>query len=188
MANTAANVRVGSPEITAEGYIRTGPIGTKTPTTLAEPLEAALKGIGYVSEEGVNRNLSTETENIKDWNLDTVKVVVTDSTATYTFTMIQDDIESARLLFGAANVVEGTDGEYTILHKGDPLEHRAWVVLMKDGENGSRHVIDDGQITSIGEQSYVKNGVVSYEVTLTCFRVNGAFVREIKKDAVRVVA
>ena len=159
MANLAGNVRVGSPDMSlagTKGYALFAPIGTKLPTTLAEAFEDGWQGVGLISEDGVTRDAETTKEEVRDWNKDVVRELVTEVNASYSFRLIQDDITTARLLFGAENVVEGTDGEYTINYTGDPLPHMSFAFLMKDGTGMARHIIGDGQLSVDGSAEFSK--------------------------------
>ena len=62
MSDTA-NVSVGKPKI--EGAVYRAPIGSTLPTDAKAALDAAFKGLGYISDAGMVNSNSPTTENVK---------------------------------------------------------------------------------------------------------------------------
>ena len=75
--------------------------------------------------------------------------------------------ETLRTVFGDDNVVVA-GGVITVKRNEKVLPHRQWVIDMKDGENARRLDIGYGQITEVGDVSYVDGEAISYEVTISC--------------------
>ena len=73
MALVADNVRVA-----VTGGVYVGAIGTATPANATAPVDAKLKDLGYISEDGVTQSIDSDTSEIKAWqNGDVVRVIQT---------------------------------------------------------------------------------------------------------------
>ena len=99
---------------------------------------------------------------------DTVRVVQTDHTVTYSLTFLESSPVILKAVYGEDNVVE-TDGLVTVKVNSDTLEHRSWAFEMKDGDKRIRIFVPDGQIISRGEITYTHSGAIQYEVTIEAF-------------------
>src|SRR5690349_13591382 len=85
MTLTTSQVRVA---ITGELYV--APTGTTLPSDTTTALNAAFKGLGYFSEDGVTENFERDTNDITAWQSATaVRTVVNSAKAVYEGTLIQ---------------------------------------------------------------------------------------------------
>lgn len=158
MTQSAGNVMVAG-----SGAIFHAPTGTTLPTSATTALNAALKEVGYVGDEGVIEAQGTETAKIKAWqNGDTVRTKQTGHDLTYKFTMIETNDETVGLFYG-----NGTRVSHAV--KGTELPHEAYVVDVLDGDDTVRIVIPDGQVTERGEVVYKSDSAIAYPVTITCY-------------------
>lgn len=174
MANPAvANALQGKPLVT--GGILRGTTGATLPTDAASTL-TGFNGLGYVSEDGLTETTDRTTDKIKAWGGDVVKVVQSEFSVTYAFTLyetLNDDV--LKSVYGDANVTTtpptaSTGTLRTIKVNGDTLEHAPWVFDMKDGTAKIRVVVPDGQITTVGDITYNDGGIIGYAVTLEAFK------------------
>ena len=174
MTNTSANVLAGVP--LATGGVSMAALGTVLPTNAKSPLGVAFTSAGYVGEDGLTESADRSTEKIKAWGGDTVKVVQTDFSTTYTFTFLETlNTEVLKAVYGDQNVTvtaaTATDGTLrTVKVNGDILPHKVFVFDMKDGDARIRIVVPDGQVTEVGEITYNDGSVIGYEVTVEAFR------------------
>jgi hypothetical protein len=189
MANTAANVLSGKP--LATGGILRAPLGSTLPNDAKAAPDAAFKGLGYVSEDGVTETQDRSTDKIKAWGGDTVKVVQTEHSLSYKFTLIETlNADVLKAVHGDANVATtaatSTTGTLqTVQVTGDELGHAAYVIEVKDGNARVRIVISDGQITEVGDVTYSDGDVIGYEVTVECFPdANGVKAKKYIDDGV----
>lgn len=173
MANAVANVVAGRPK--TSGGIYSAAIGTALPTDAVVALNASFKSFGYVSDDGVTENTERESNTIKAWGGDTVKVVQSSYEVTYEFTLIETLNEDvAKGVYGDGNVTvtaatAGHGKQLAIQLKSEPLPHKEYTIEVQDGDAVVRIVIPDGQITAVGEITYSDESVIGYPVTVTAF-------------------
>jgi hypothetical protein len=165
-APTAANVLVGSPNVT--GGVCVGPPGTALPTDPTTDLNSALVATGYISEDGVTQAIETDTEDIVAWGGDTVRVIQTTHTLTYQFQFLETNDTALKVVYGDENVATSETGLAALINS-KPLPHKVYVLEIKDGDRPVRVVIPDGQVTERGELVYVHTDAVKYDVTITAY-------------------
>lgn len=164
------NVSVGKPNLKVSGGILRAPLGTERPMDPDSPLESDYNSAGYIGEDGVSESSERSTEDIRAWGGIKVRTVQTEYGTTLSFTFI----ESRRALvlksvFGEENVSVDPKGFIKIRRNEAALESAQWVVDMKDGDRGARRLdIGNGQITEVGDITYVDGEAISYEVTMSC--------------------
>lgn len=167
MANDATKIVVGSPKV--GGYAFSLDVGSTLPDDATTALAVGARNLGYVSEDGVGRSTEVSTEDVLDWNRDVVRVVQTDSSAEFTLTLLELNENSLKEVYGEDNVVAtATSLDYS--YDGQLLPHRSYIFELKDGDRTGRIVIEDGQITNVGDVSYTKSAAIGHEVTIKCFR------------------
>jgi len=170
MAGTSSkNVAVGKPNLAVSGGLLVAPTGTERPTTYAGPYDAAYVSVGYVSTDGVVETSERSTEEIRAWGGQKVRTVQTEFGTTLALTLIESrNAEALKLVFGDDNVDTSTAGEIVIKRNEKVLPHRQFIIDMLDGEN-SRHLdVGYGQVTEVGDISYVDGEAISYELTISC--------------------
>lgn len=167
-AVSSKNVAVGKPDIAVSGGVLVAPSGTERPSTHAGPYDAAYTSVGYVSDEGVTETSERSNEDIRAWGGQKIRSVQTEFGTTVSFTLIESrNAEALKLVFGDDNV-SVANGEIVVKRNEKVLPHRQFIIDMLDGEN-SRHLdIGNGQVTEVGDISYVDGEAISYEVTVSC--------------------
>lgn len=176
MPNTAANVVAGTP--LAAGGVYIAPLGTALPTDPTTALNAAFKSAGYIGEDGLTESADRSTDKIKAWGGDTVKVVQTDFSLTYSFTFLESlNSDVLKAVYGSGTGVVTTTAAtasagtiYAVKVNGDVLPHNAFVFEIKDGYSRIRICVPDGQVTSVGEITYNNSDVVGYSVTIEAYK------------------
>lgn len=168
---TSSNVLVGVPDKVSGGVYMSDTVidsGTYPVDDLTTPPADMVAG-GFISEDGVTESNESDTERIRAWGGDTVRVVQTDHTVTYSFTFLESkNAEVLKAVYGDDNV-DTTGGVVKVLVNSDVLPHRSWAFEMKDGDSRIRVFVPDGQITTRGEITYTHTGAIQYEVTVEAF-------------------
>lgn len=170
--SNVANVLAGKP--LATGGVLVAPLGTGLPEDATESLDVAFKALGYVSEEGLTETTERATEKIKAWGGDTVKIVQTDFSVTYSFTLYESlNSDVLKTIYGDDNVTTTNPGGST-LHEvkihGEPLPAKAFVFEVKDGDARIRIAVPNAQVTELGEITYSDESVVGYPITIEALR------------------
>ena len=166
--NDSSKVSFGKPKAT--GALFVAPKGTALPTNASASLDAAFKGLGYISEEGLVNNTETDVEDTFAWGGDKVLSGQTTYAEMFTFNLIETNIEVAKLYYGEDAVT--VDGEnITIKANGKPLPEIVFVAeLVMTGGRVKRIVVERGQIVDrSGEITYVDGEPIAYPITLTAF-------------------
>lgn len=168
MANGTSAVLVGAP-VSATGGLLFGALDVALPTDATSGLDPALIKGGYIGDEGVTRTTDASDDKVKAWGGDTVKIVRTEHSITYTFTFLESaNAEVLKLIHGAENVtISGS--KISVKHTSQMPPRKAYVLDMKDSDASLREVITDGQITTSGDVTFVHSDVIRYEVTIECF-------------------
>lgn len=168
MADGTAAVLSGAP-ITATGGVLFGETTVALPTDATTVLDPAwIKG-GYIGEDGATRTTDASDDKIKAWGGDTVKIVRTEHSITYTFSFLEAaNAAVLKLIHGEENVIV-VGGKVTVKHTSRMPVRKAFVLDMKDAPASLREVIPDGQITTSGDVVFVHSDVIRYEVSIECF-------------------
>lgn len=173
MAQTVANVLAGKPLTT--GGVLTGALGSTLPTDASTAVDAAFKAVGYISEDGLTQTTDRSTDKIRAWGGDIVKVVQSEFSTTYSFTMIEAlNADAQKVAFGDTNVTTTaatttTGTQNSVAVNGDTLPHQCFVFEVKDGDARIRIVVPNGQVTTLGEMTFTDSGVAGYSVTVEAF-------------------
>ena len=165
----AANVLNGKPKVT--GGVRYGRDITPAtlPTDATTALPAALRDAGYVSEDGLVETIDASDDKIKAWGGDIVKIVRTEHSVSYTFTLIETaNADALKLMFGEINV-EVTGGAIRVKKTATMVPRATFVFDMMDGDRAIRILVKDGQPSISGDVNFTDGDVIGYEVTVEAF-------------------
>lgn len=174
MVNLVKNVVAGKPAAT--GGVLSGPLGTDPrPTGATAALPAAMVAVGYISDDGLSETNGRDVERIKAWGGDTVKVLQTEHSVTYEYTMIEALSAAVnREVYGEPNVTEtpatvSSGTQIVVEVKSDTLPHRTRAFEIRDGDAKVRIWLPDSQIVETGDVSYADGSVIAYPVTVEAF-------------------
>ena len=168
MVTSSRNVAVGKPDLAVSGGLLVAPLGTPRPTSHVDPFDAAYVSAGYLSTDGVTESSERSTEVIRAWGGDKVRTVQTEYGTTLSLTLIESRrAEALQLVFGDDNVVV-ENGTVTVKRNSKVLPHRQFIIAMLDGENSSHLDVGYGQVTEVGDITYVDGEAISYELTISC--------------------
>ena len=152
------------------GGVFRAPLETTLPEDATTALDAAFKDQGYISEDGITKSRSFETQDIKEWGGVTVQTVQTSKDVTLAFKEIETlNLDAIKAVYGEDNVSGTIDTGLTVIENDAEPEEASWVIDMitLDGTN-ERMVIPRGKITELGDEVYKRDEAVGYDITLTC--------------------
>lgn len=173
MVNMVKNVVTGKP--LATGGILSGVLGATLPTDSTTALDPSLSAIGYVSEEGLQETTNRDTERVKAWGGDVVKVLQTEHSVQWSYSMIEAlRAQVNEEVYGEANVTTtaataSTGTLLVVAVNSEQLPHKARVFEIRDGDAKIRVVGPDTQIVSVGDITYADNDIVMYQVEVEAF-------------------
>lgn len=161
-----ANVSTGKPKVA--GAIFRAPLGTTLPTDASTALAAAFLDLGYVSEDGVTNNNTSDTDTINAWGGQEVLVIQNEKTDEWTFTLIESmSANVLKTIYGDANVTVGSGGLITVNATASQLPDQIYVIDMQlKGGALKRVVIPNGSIGEMGEITYKDDEAIGYELTI----------------------
>lgn len=170
MANNDSSLATVAKPVAA-GAISSGTTKTTLPTDATTNLPTGFVKLGYVSEDGLTNGIDTDVENIKAWGGDTILTVRTSRTETFKFTLVQAlDVDVLKEVYGQDNVSGDLATGITVKHNNTELPRRAFVIdMLMTGNAVKRIVVPAGQVTEVGDVTYVDGTAVGYETTVTCF-------------------
>lgn len=166
MANDADNVRVG-----LNGSVYIAPKGTTAPTDLDTAWGAGWVDLGYLSDDGVSMEYSTDSEDINAWqSLSPVRKVLTSVDMTLGFTAIELKTATMTLYFPSATMsdVSGTVHQLSIPAAPSPDE-RAIGLEWIDGDIKNRLIISRGEVTERGAITIGRSAAVGLEMTVSAY-------------------
>ncbi|MFJ2515623.1 hypothetical protein ACIPEL_36400 [Streptomyces griseoviridis] len=166
MSNDADNVRAA-----LNGSIFMAPKGTTAPADLTTPWDAAWVDLGYMSDDGVSMDYSTDVEAINAWqSLSPVRRILTSVDMTLGFTAIELKARTITAYFPGSTIseVSGTVRRLDIPSAPGPQEF-AFGLEWIDGEIINRLVIPRGEITDRGTISLGRSSAVGLEMTVSAY-------------------
>lgn len=160
------NVSWGKPKV--GGAIHVGPLTATLPTDATTALNAALKSLGYVSEDGLVNSNSPESDKIKAWGGDTVLVVSSDKPDTFQFKLIESmNLDVLKLVYGEDNVTGDLATGIVVKTNTSPAESNVYVVdMILKGGVLKRIVIPNGVVSAVGDIEYKDNDATGYDLTI----------------------
>nr|WP_288823384.1 phage tail protein [uncultured Mogibacterium sp.] len=165
MANNVKNISTVKPSV--QGAIWIGGAEAAVPTTATGEL-TGFECLGTVSEDGVKKKISRDSESVKDWGGNTVTTIQKDYEATYEFTMIEILNENVLKTYYGEDNVTVAGNKMTIKGSSAELPQRPWVIdtVLNDGRK-CREVIPCGKISNTGDIEYKRDEAMGYGVTVT---------------------
>jgi hypothetical protein len=176
----STNVLIGS---TGAAYV--APLATAAPTTAVVALNAAFVDLGYLSDDGVTETYDDSTDEITAWQGGVVvRRVISSSSATLQFTMIESKVDTLELFHkGSTMETDGATG-FKMDVLAPTADRRSFVLDVLDGTTHIRLYVANGEVTERGEVTYANNGeALSYPVTITCYPVDDVVLTKFSDSA-----
>lgn len=148
------------------GAIYVAAKGATLPTTPSSAVGADFTSLGYVSEDGVTRTISHDSNTVKDWSGKTVLVLNNGKTETFKFTLLDvTEVKAMELVYSTASESSGT---ISATQGADNRVGHAFVIDMILADNKAQRIcIPNGLVTDIGDIGYKSSEAVGYELTIT---------------------
>lgn len=168
----------GTPNIAVTGGVLAGPLGSPVPTTAAAVINAAIKPLGYVSEDGLEAKGERQVNAIKDWNADIIAQLQTEHSVRFALTLYGAwDEDVLTEVFGAENltVTPATPSSgklITVTETGSVLPNRVWIFDMKNADKKLRIVLPNAKVSETAERSFVAGELAGFQVTVEAFKDN----------------
>lgn len=163
----AQNVSTGKPKVA--GAIYRAPLGTTLPTDASSTLNGSFVELGFVSEDGVTNNNTSDTDQVSAWGGSTVLVLQTEKPDEWTMTLIEAlNPEVLKTVYGDSKVtVDNVANTITVKATADQLTDHAYVIdMVLKGGALKRVVIPNGSLGEVGEIVYKDDEPIGYEITL----------------------
>lgn len=164
MAKIQENVRIYGDE---PGGAWVAPRGTVGPTGLDVPPET-FDEIGWISEDGIDENVSQNAEVYRAWQGATiVRRKITTNDTTFKFQCLETNAVTNGLKYRGreAAVVGGV--ATTVVRDQTRADTRSWVFDMVDGEITKRYVVPAGDYAVTGTIQHRNAGITILEVEVT---------------------
>lgn len=153
------------------GPLFRGEVGSTLPTDAVSELGSAFTNLGRISDDGAKVSDSISTDEIKDWEGIVVATPVKEKKDELEITLIESlNVEVLKTVYGSENVSGTLETGIKVESKPHNPKHYAYVLDTIEGEDADilhRKVYPNAAITKVGDQTYVNNKLVSYQVTIT---------------------
>lgn len=169
-------IGAGTPNIAVTGGVLAGPLGSPVPTTAAATINAAIKPLGYVSEDGLEPQGERTVNAIKDWNADIIAQLQTEHSVRFSLTLYGAwDEDVLTEIFGADNITvtaatPSTGKLITVTETGSSLPNRVWIFDMKTGDKKLRIVLPNAKVSEVTERAFVAGELAGFQVTVEAFK------------------
>lgn len=166
--NTASNVGIGT-----AGKVYIAPAGTAAPADAVATLASAYENFGYISTDGVTLSENTSSNNLDSWGGQTVRVLKTSYSETFTFTPIEINEVVLKAMYGDNQVTTTVDSQTGVtkivaLHKNVNLPEVVIVIDTVESDTVKRrYVMSNAQLTERGDATHDGTGASGREMTYT---------------------
>jgi hypothetical protein len=148
-------------------------LGTTLPVDALATLPAAYKDHGWMGDDGFKFSPKRNTKKHYAFGGEVVKVTQENYEATVRATIYEQNITTFKTLVGDSNVTvsyAGGHAVYRVNWSDDMLPRSTFVQRYIDGNKTALHVIEEGQIVSVDDISFVQNELVKFTVEIDCFK------------------
>lgn len=156
------------------GVFYRGPLGTTLPTDAVAPLNALFVDHGWLGEDGITLQVTRDITKHHAFGSDLVKTTQDNYEESLQLTLLESDPDVLETVFGANNLTVGVDGggnrTITVGHSSTQLPRSAFVVETIDGAKIRRLVVQEGQVVTVENITYVHNALLSYQITVDCYK------------------
>lgn len=180
--NDTKKVSVGKPKV--GGAVYRAPAGTVLPTDAKTDLDAAYKALGYISEDGMENEISIDADEIKAWGGDTVARPQKGKSQTFKFTLIQVlDTDVLQAVYNTDNVTGTLSTGVTVRVNTNEAEEAVYVFELILTDNVvKRIVVPCGKLSELGTITYKDDEAIGFETTITALPGGPDFGYDMSKE------
>jgi hypothetical protein len=151
------------------------PLGTAAPTDATTSLNAAFKSAGIVSEEGLSKELSNSSNDIRGYGFSApIRKIVTEETVTFSVTFMETNTTSLSIyhrlpLTGVGALTVATGGVFSVTEGTFRSQRYSFVGDVVDGVNSIRIYAPSVEVTEKDSFTVQAGEAIQYGVTLTAY-------------------
>lgn len=157
------------------GAVATAPTETNAPASAREVLDQSVwDSSGYVDSNGLSMSINRSMTPIRDWAQSLVRNALTEYTGELSLAFLQMDSFTAKTLFGEDNVTEAaattTAGNAISIAIGASMPPvKSFCFSMKDGDSRIRVYVPRGQVTAVGDITFVPGSGNVWPATISTY-------------------
>lgn len=156
------------------GAVATAPLGTAAPESARAVLPTEWDSSGYVDENGLNMSINRSMTPIRDWSKATVREALNEFTGSLSLSFLQIDEFAAATIFGEDNVTvtpaTADAGEQLKIAIGPNMPGaKSFCFSMKDEDARIRVYVPNGQVTEVGDVTFVPGAGNVYPATIATY-------------------
>ncbi|MBT2266454.1 phage tail tube protein [Rhodococcus erythropolis] len=175
MATDTSKVYAGSSP-KGKGIFYRAPEGTTLPTGATTALSAAYEYQGGNSEAGYTNKQERTSQKIRDHDGEVVANLQSEYTETFTIEVIESrNTPTLKTIYGDDNVTitpatSSSGEEVLVRHNEVVLPRSVFVFDTVYGKGKRRQCIPLGQVTEVGDVTFVSKDIVKYPLTIECYK------------------
>lgn len=158
----------GQVRVAGTGELFLAPVGTALPTTVDGAPNAAFKGYGYTTDDGVTLSKSVDRDGVAAWQSATpVRYIITGSELTVACTFLQSNEDILKLWLSSGDFASDGGTGYRADVPVDPIGQQfAMMLEWKDDTITSRLVAAKVEVTDTGDVTVAREAQ-AFPVTLS---------------------
>lgn len=149
------------------GMFYSAPADTALPTSF-DTIPQAWESCGDVTDAGITLSMSKTVTNLRNWANEIRRSILPEHVETVQTPLMDTTEASLTATFGEDNVIAESGGGVTVNLSADDLpEPRAYMWIMKDGDDLIVLGTTKGQVTAVENVSFTPSGGITWTPTIT---------------------
>ena len=180
MASYDVNLGLGL----STGMLYTATAGTSLPTTPSAAITSGWSKVGDVTDAGITLGLSKSVTNLKNWANEIKRAIMTEHVETIQSPLMDTTEDSLKFCMGAENVTVTAAGNNhgkivsVDLSADDLPAPKAYLWVMKDGDDMIMVGCSKGQITAVENVAFSPTAAINWTPTITALDGTMKFIVE----------
>ena len=168
MASNNVNLGIGN----ATGMAFIAPAGTSLPSSPLDALGASWVSIGDITADGITWGTGKDSEPLRNWAKETVRLVGSDEGGTVTAPLMNTTKKTLETIFGESNVTyssaTSSNGNITsvTVAPGVSASPMAFVFLMKDGDDAMLVGSSKAMVRDVSDITFAPTEAITWEITI----------------------